>query len=225
MDSVLYLLFAIAYTVLLFWGIALIARRRRMLPSDLVLLVVLALVYDNAVLAAGVLIGEGPALELMNGLRFWFHAFVTPLLVLVGWHTGARTGARWARSGWTAATAGLLTAGLIVWELAVGTVGMELSLRDEYGALSYTNTNAPEGPPLMALVVVAVLLVAGILVWVKQRWPWLAVASVIMVAGTAIPWSLPSGAITNLFELMLLIGIVATVAFQDRTEPAPVPEV
>lgn len=223
MDSVLYLIFALAYAVLLFWGIALIIRRRRVLLTDLVLLVVAALVYDNGVLAAGVLIGEGSALEAANALRFWMHAFVTPMLVVVGWHMMVRAGVRWAASAWAGAAAGVPAAALIAWELMIGVTRMDLVARSEYGAISYSNENAPEGPPIMALVVVAVLLLAGILVWVKSGWPWLTLASVVMLAGTAIPWSLPSGAVTNLFELLLLTGVIATVAFQDRTEPAPEP--
>ena len=225
MDSVLYLIFTIAYAVLLFWGIALIAKRRRMLVSDLALLVVAALVYDNAVLAVGVLAGEGAGLETANALRFWFHAFVTPMLVLVGWHVMVRAGVRWAASAWVGAAAVVLTIALIAWELVIGTTRMDLVARNEYGAISYSNENAPDGPPIMALIVVAVLLLSGILTWVKAGWPWLAVAAAVMVTGTSIPWSLPSGAVTNLFELLLLLGVVATIAFQDRTEPAPVPEV
>src|SRR5690606_28244599 len=114
------------------------------------------------------------------------------------------------------------------YELIVGTLRMDLVVRNEYGAISYSNDDAPAGPPLMALVVVAVLLLAGIFTWVRMTWPWLAVVVVIMVIGTSIPWSLPSGAITNLFELVLLLGTVATVCYQDRTaaaaDPAALPE-
>ncbi|WP_267901884.1 hypothetical protein [Microbacterium aerolatum] len=35
----------------------------------------------------------------------------------------------------------------------------------------------------------------------------------------AIP--MPSGAITNSFELILLIGVLATIAFQDRRDRMP----
>ncbi|WP_309129378.1 hypothetical protein [Microbacterium sp.] len=223
MDSILYLVFALAYAVLFFWMIALTLSRRRIIASDLAALVVAALVYDNAVLAVGALVGEGEGLRVANGLRFWMHAFATPLLVIVGWHAMSRAGIRWAARGWAAAAAVALSAVLIAWELATSTLRMELVAETEYGAVSYSDAAAPAGPPVMALIVVAVLLLAGILVWIRQKWPWLTVAAVVMVAGISIPLPVQSGAVTNAFELLLLIGVVATIGFQDGAEPAPAP--
>ncbi|MFD5214673.1 hypothetical protein [Microbacterium sp. NPDC058345] len=222
MDSILYFIFALTYAVLFFWAIALMVSRGHVVVSDLTVLLVAALVYDNAVLALGVIIGEGETLRFANGLRFWMHAFVTPLLVLVGWDAMTRAGIGWAKRGWAAATAATLSAGLIVWQLTTSTARMELIAETAFGAISYADANAPEGPPIMALIVVAVLLLAGILIWVRQKWPWLAIAAVVMVAGTAVPLPVPSGAVTNAFELLLLLGVVATIGFQDRAEPAPV---
>src|SRR5690606_966437 len=105
---------------------------------------------------------------------------------------------------------------LIVYEVIVGAASAQLVARQEYGALSYSNENAPGGPPLMVLVVAAALLVAGIYAWKRQRWPWLFIVTVVMVIGSAVPIDIPSGAATNAFELILLIGTLATIAFQDR---------
>ncbi|WP_040281541.1 hypothetical protein [Tessaracoccus massiliensis] len=54
--------------------------------------------------------------------------------------------------------------------------------------------------------------------WWKQKWPWLFVGAVIMTIGSAIELPIESGAITNAFELILLISILATKAFQDKQE-------
>src|SRR5690606_41609155 len=112
---------------------------------------------------------------------------------------------------WAGIAAGVLTAALVVYELIVGTLRMDLVARNEYGAISYSNDDAPAGPPLMALVVVAVLLLAGIFTWVRMTWPWLAVVAGLMVVGTSIPWSLASGAITHLVAPGLLLGAGGTV--------------
>ena len=84
----------------------------------------------------------------------------------------------------------------------------------------YSNENAPGGPPLMVLFVAAALLVAGIYAWKRQGWPWLCIVTILMVIGSAIPFDVPSGAVTNAFELVLLVGVLATIAFQDRRAKA-----
>lgn len=216
MDSVIFLGFAAAYLLLLAWGVTLVMRRGRVIASDLALLVILGLVYDNAVIGFGVTLGEGPLLETLNAARYWLHGILTPLLILVAWHVLVRAGVRWARSGWALATAAVLTVACGAYEMVVGAVPMRLEPEVAYGALDYANVNAPDGPPLMVLVVAAALLVAGILVWVRMRWPWLAVATAVLVVGSAVPLPVPSAAATNAFELILLIGVLATIAFQDR---------
>ncbi|MGP6177131.1 hypothetical protein ACTU6U_07520 [Microbacterium sp. A196] len=224
MDSFIFLCFAIAYIALLVWGVALLFKRRRATASDLALLVVLGLVYDNTVIGLGAIIGEGAALEVLNSARYWLHALLTPLLVLVAWHVLRRTGLRWARTVWAAVVALGVTAALVIYEAIVGPLQMWLVADREYGALSYNNENAPDGPPIMVLIVALALLLAGTFAWVRTRWPWLTVVTVIMVAGSSITLPVPSTAIVNAFELILLIGIVATIAFQDRTSARRMPE-
>ncbi|MFB7249243.1 hypothetical protein [Microbacterium sp. NPDC056234] len=225
MDSILYLGFAAAYLALLVWGVILLGRRGRPVVSDLVLLVVLGLVYDNAILGFGAMIGDGAALETANGARFWIHALATPLLVLVAWSILVRAGVRWAARPAAVVLAILITLALVAYEIAVGASQVSLEPVREYGTLSYDDTNAAAGPPLMVLVVAAALLVAGIGIWIRQGWPWLTVVTVIMVVGSAIPIPIPSGAATNAFELILLIGIVATIAYQDaRSRRSTVPD-
>lgn len=216
MDSFIFLCFAVAYLALLIWGVSLLFKRRKAVVSDLALLVVLGLVYDNTVLGLGATIGEGAALEGLNSVRYWLHAFLTPLLVLVAWHVLIRRGVRWARTVWAAVVALGLTAALMIYEVIVGALPMQLVADQEFGALSYNNENAPDGAPIMVLVVALALLIAGIFAWVRTRWPWLTVATVLMVAGSAVTLPVPSAAIVNAFELILLIGVVATIAYQDR---------
>ncbi|WP_261165382.1 hypothetical protein [Microbacterium sp. Marseille-Q6965] len=218
MDSLIFLGFALAYVALGVWAAMRVARRGRVVASDLVLLVIAGLVYDNAVIALGVVIGEGGVLEVLNGARYWLHALLTPLLVIVAWHVLARSGVGWARRRWVLVIALVVTAALIVFEIVTGAMPAQLVAEREHGALSYANERAPGGPPVMVLVVAAALLLAGIVAWMRQRWPWLCIGTVLMLAGSSVPIPLPSGAATNAFELILLVAIVATVARQDRME-------
>ncbi len=215
MDTILFAAYALAYVVLLAWGVALAARHGWWTPANIPLLVVAGLVYDNTVLAAGRVIGEGALLEGLNYGRFWIHALVTPLLVVFAWHAVARTGASWARTRPAAAVAVLVTAGLVVLELT-HVVGLELTARTEHGILSYAEAETSGGPPIMVLVVGLVLLAAGVLVWRRQRWVWLLVGTLLMLVGSAVPVPVESGAVTNAFELVLLTSILATKSFQDR---------
>ncbi|WP_426186037.1 hypothetical protein [Microbacterium sp. TWP3-1-2b2] len=98
MDTFIFLGFAVAYLALLIWGISLVVARRRAVVSDLALLVVLGLVYDNTVIGLGTMIGEGAALEGLNSARYWMHALLTPLLVLVAWHVLIRAPASAGRA-------------------------------------------------------------------------------------------------------------------------------
>lgn len=68
----------------------------------------------------------------------------------------------------------------------------------------------------MVLIVAAVLIIVGAMVWKCQGWPWLFVGAVVMTIGSAIQLPVESNAITNAFELALLTSIMATKAFQDR---------
>lgn len=216
MDIPIFLGFALAYLVLLVWGVRLATRHGWWTPANLPPLVIAALVYDNAVLGLGAFIGEGPVLEFLSYARFWIHAFITPTLVAWALHTLRRAGFSWAQSrAYQVISIGAALA-LTVVEYFLEVRGLHLAPETEYGVLSYGSTEPATGPPLMVLVVAFFLVVAGALVWWKQKWPWLFIGAVIMTIGSAIQLPIESGAITNAFELALMVSILATKAFQDR---------
>lgn len=217
MDTILFGGYVVVYLALLAWGLALAARHRWWTPANLPLLVVLGLIYDNAVISAGRAIGEGALLEGLSLGRFWIHALVTPLLVVFAWHALARSGAAWAKPRAAGVVAVVVAAGLVVLELT-HVVGIELAPRDEYGALSYAEADPSGGPAVMVLLVSLALLVAGAVVWWRQRWPWLLVGTLLMVVGSAVEIPVESGAVTNAFEVVLLTSVLATKGFQDRAE-------
>ncbi|WP_053364495.1 hypothetical protein [Bacillus sp. FJAT-27251] len=216
MDPVIYLFFTIAYLALLVWGIVLAQKNGWNNSANLILLVISGLIYDNGILAAGTLIGEGGLLKNLNAVRFWAHAFFTPLLVIFAWKTVSGTGVEWARSKWLKYGTYLVFLGLVVLELATEVSGLELRAKREYGVLSYENAAQGGGPPLMVLVVTVFLLIASIIVWKKQKWPWFFVGTVLMGVGSAVEFPVESAAVVNAFELILLLSLMATKQFQDR---------
>ncbi|THV30805.1 hypothetical protein [Glycomyces paridis] len=216
MDSALFLLLALAHLALLVWGATLASQSGR--AANLALPVVAALVYDNAVIAAGSLVGEGAMLEGLNAGRFWLHALLTPLLVVWAWDAVRRSDAAWAARPWARWSAVGLAPALAALELATVVVGLDLHVRDEHGALSYTAAHAG-GPPPMVLVVAAALLAAGAVLWRRDAWPWLFAGALLMSLGSGVPIPLPTGAVTNAFEVLLLAAIIATTAHQKAPEP------
>lgn len=209
-DTVLFLGLALAYVVLLAWGIAVVRGRRAGVPGALPLLVVAGLVYDNAVLGLGRFVGEGPTLETLNVARYGIHAVATPLLVVTARWCLARAGVGWARTPAAAVGAVALAAGLVVLEVVTVLSDLRLAPRTEHGVLAYADV-AETGPPVMVIVVGLALVVAGFGVWRGDGWAWLLVGSALMLVGSAVPVPVDSGAVTNLFELVLLVSVVATV--------------
>ncbi|WP_082232152.1 hypothetical protein [Halobacillus massiliensis] len=212
MDTLLFSLLSLAYFILL-----VLALRIFKVGSVLFLLPVIAgLVYDNGIIASGRFIGEGPLLEGLNLVRFWIHAFFTPLLTLFSWKTLDQAEISWAKSSITRISAFLLTLLLILLELFTEVFGLELEPRLEYGVLSYSSAETSGGPPLMVLMVSFVLLAASIVIWRKQKWAWFFIGSLLMIIGSAVELPVESGAVTNIFELILLSSLLATAYFQGK---------
>lgn len=88
--------------------------------------------------------------------------------------------------------------------------GLVLQALKEYGALSYSSVEEAGGPPIMILMVTMALLIAGIMLWWKAKWPWMFIGTVIMTIGSAVSFDIGSNAMTNTFELILLFTLVWT---------------
>lgn len=210
MDSVLYLGLAVVYAALLLYGCVLL--KRDSLPGlrYLLLIVTAGLVWDNGVIGIGKYIGEGDLLEGLNVTRFWVHALATPLLVLVSFDLIRKAGSPWASKLAAAWGAWLLTAALIALEVMTETLPLKLQPSMEYGALRYVSTESG-GPPLMVILILIPLLMAGVIVWRRKKTPLLFIGTVLMAAGSAIPIPIESSAATNVFELLLLLSLWLTV--------------
>ena len=214
MDSAIFLAYGVAYLALLVWGIKLATRRGWARAAMLPVLVVAALAYDNLILGVGKSIGQGPLLAHLNAWRFGL-TVLTPLLFVWAVDSLARADIRFFRGAWVKPITWIIAIVLIATTYLREIKGLSLKLRDEYGALSYTSAETA-GVPLVPVIVSIVLLIAGVLLWKKKGWPWLFIGSALMTVASAVQIPVSSNAATNAFELILLISIVATTAFQDR---------
>lgn len=216
LDTLLFFGYFAIYLVLLILGIRLAKQHGWNTLSNVLLLILFGLVYDNAILALGKFIGEGNLLERLSYPRFYMHAFFTPLLVLFSLSALKRAAIQWAFTQRVQAVFYLITLSLILYELLAEINGLSLSANWNYGVLSYSNADASSGAPLMVLMVSIVLLISSLFIWRKQKWGWFFAATVIMFVGNAFPISLPSAAIANAFELILIVGLFLTKRFQDK---------
>lgn len=213
MDTVLYFIYTAAYLVLL---IMCINFGNSWDTSSLLYLVVFGLVFDNGLIAVGRYLGEGPLLENLSYLRFWFHAFFTPTLVLFSWSVLNRAGIKFAERKPAYIGALLYTVALVIMEIVTETYGIKIVPEREHGLLRYVSAEPSSGPPLMVLFVSIALITAGAILWKKTGWKWMLIGSVVMTVGSAVPISIESAAVTNGFELFLIVTLVATKIHQDR---------
>ncbi|TWT04287.1 hypothetical protein FQV26_15220 [Planococcus sp. CPCC 101016] len=207
MDTALYFFFTAAYIGLTIWGVT---QQRSWNFTAFLYLVLVGLIYDNGIIAIGKYIGEGSVLESLNLLRFWSHAFFTPLLVLFCWGAMNLAHIRWARQRAVFYGFMLYTAALIIIELALETWSLELMTEQQYGVLRYVSAEPASGPPIMVLLVTVALVFTGAVLWRKAGWKWMLIGAVIMGIGSAVPIPVDSSAVTNAFELFLLFTLVWT---------------
>ena len=214
MDTFIYLLITAAYMILFIIGLFLTKKNGLFKTVNVLLLVILALLYDNATLAFGKYIGESQVLEQLNLARYWLHALITPLLVLFAWKSLVNATFGWARTSIAKWIAIFYTLALISVELMTVVFGLTLESSWEFGVLSYESTES--AVPIMIIGVMLVLLVASILILWKQKWIWFLLGVLVMWIGAMIDLPIPSSALTNGFELLLITSLVATKAYQDQ---------
>ncbi|WP_167008660.1 hypothetical protein [Mumia sp. ZJ430] len=173
--------------------------------SVLPLLVTVGLAYDNTLLTFGASWGESAALEAASYPRYLMHALFTPLLVLYA----ARVAQRWGVAGFqgrrSLAIWGALTAVIVALGLS-GEVGMHLTPVTTDGVLSYKHLDG--APPFAEIATIVALIVIGVMVLRRARWPWILAGAAQMFVVAAVAAS--NAIVTNLGEVLLLAAMALT---------------
>ena len=206
MDSYIFGLFAIAYIAVLIWGIV----KHEKTASAILFVVILALVYDNTILAVGHLIGEGEMLKAFNYGRFLLHAVFTPLLILFSIFVLKEANIRFAHKVWVMYVFSGLTVAAMIAEYFFQLKHLTLKVEKAYGVVSYTSADSASGPPIMIILVVAAILIAGIILAWKRKWWWMLIGTVVMGVGSALSLLIESNSIPNLLELTLIVSLMLT---------------
>lgn len=217
MDHIIYIILTLAYLTLFLFGIRIAIRDRWLSIGNVVLLVILALTYDNGILAFGRYIGEGEILRVLNEARYWLHALITPLLVLLAWHFLKCAHVQWAKHKLVKWLVLAVTLGLIITELTV-VWNITLEPTWQYKVLSYKNIG--NSSPIMIIGVSLALLLSSIIIWRKKKWPWYFIGVAIM--GVIPMFQLfDTDALGNIGEFILMVALLATRAFLAPSSLVP----
>ena len=165
-------------------------------------LVCFGLFYDALIIALGSSLGEGPLFMFLSRLRFVFHGALIPLLFAICAYA-LNFNKRWKTIVW------IFTGILIALGIAEG-FATDLSVQQVAGVL---RCKAGDGTPGWAKAVSSILsygtvvplIIAGVIVWIKQKTPALFLAGFLMFAFSAL------GPATGNFDLIFFISMFGEV--------------
>lgn len=165
-------------------------------------LVAFGLFYDALILSLGTVMPGGPALEALSRMRYVAHGALIPLLFPICAYA-LNFNKTWKTVVW------VLTGVLIAAGIAEG-FATELELREVAGLTRYASGDGTPGwaqavSGVLSYGAVVPLILAGIVVWIKQKTPLLFLAGFLMFAFSAL------GPATGNFELIFYISMFGEV--------------
>lgn len=176
MEIFLYPLYT-CFNALFFLRELQIFHQKRTWLSFLLTIELFGLLYDTLVICLGNSLGVGPLLAGLSVPRFWMHALMTPLTVVIVLELLRVSGVRGPRQAlWG------LTLGLIGYGIATDAIDLDIVPVSVGGVLYYTHA-IPPGPPLAAIVTIFVSLVLGGILWRQRSWPWLCIGALTVLVG------------------------------------------
>lgn len=230
MLSVIFFAYAVIHLGLWLWGWRLWAETGRPVSLFLVLFGGTLLFYDNFRIGIGRFIGPGDTLYALSVPAFAWHWSMLPLLVIAAGAVARQADFAWARNKLVMGTFCVVAVALSVHDIPK-IFDMDLRVACLADTVRYTtNVSAaqlcsPADQPysagadaaLVAIITNVIVLAVGIALWIKRKWPWLAVGSGAMfIAAGAFarsPWSLP---IANFGEICITSGLIITCAHFAR---------
>lgn len=165
-------------------------------------LIVFGLFYDALILSLGGVLQDGALLRGLSRLRFVCHGALIPLIFLIcAYALDFKKG--WLKAAWI--FTGLLAALGIAEGFAV-----ELSVQHVAGIVRYTSGDATPGwaqavSGLLSYGTVVPLMIAGVVVWIRQKTPALFLSGFLMFLFSAL------GPATGNFDLIFYISMFGEV--------------
>lgn len=223
MDQLLYSLYTVLFIVMT--GISLrLYLRSRSGGTLMVTLVSLAMVYENGILALGVVIGHGALLETLSWGRFVGYAVFPPLLVIAGVELARRAGVAWAARPLVRYGAWVAAFLLGAFALFVEVIGRELEPRVLNDVVRYMWVSKGV-PPLTVIVMNVLLIVCGVAVWRKTHNAILLLGALFLLAGDGLAagkYVIGSG-VEVIFMAALLAAETWVLGYREATSRADAP--
>ena len=165
-------------------------------------LIVLGLFYDALILSLGSILPDGALFRTLSRLRFVFHGALIPLIFAICAYA-LDFNKTWKTIVW------IFTGILIVLGIAEG-FATDLSLQQVAGILRYTSGDGTPGwasavSSVLSYGTVIPLIIAGIIVWIRQKTPALFLAGFLMFLFSAL------GPATGNFDLIFFISMFGEV--------------
>jgi hypothetical protein len=205
MAEFFYALYTLAFICLLVYNVS-VYRKTGRFSTALLSLNAIGLLWENGVIASGRFIGAGPLLQTLNMGRYCLHFSLVPFMAWPMLEQIRLTGQSWAGTKTIRALVALIIIGLIGLGFGVGAPGLFARLEPVSldGVLRYTAPNSASA--IIAIVIMSIALLSGLVLWIKNRWPWLFLASLLAF--------LVEGGLRNFELLNLIAGNGAEVLFQ-----------
>lgn len=218
MSYSLYLIYTVAYSALLLYGTR-ILRRQFHVSTVLLLIVTFGVFYDNLILATGNRFGEGDLLWALSVPRFVLHQLALPWIIYAGYDQARQAGQRWAQR--RAAHWGAIALSALVMGAGIVTRLLGLHLEPEVmdGVLRYVAVGVV-GPPIVSIVSIGLVGIAGLVFWRQNRWPWIFLAAVAVFVGESLPDESLRRAIGSALEVLFMAVLFLT---QQRLDEGKLP--
>jgi len=195
-------------------------RRRPSLGAFALILPTAAVVWDNAIIALGAWIGDGPLLVALSWPRFIGHALLTPIWIITGVAYARRAGVGWLDRPWVRAGQWVLYAVCVLFGVLRSVVFLRMVPVTDAGALYYANEGTFPGPPIGSIVMLCVVLACAFPVWRLARWPWMLVGSAFMLVAALVRLPALGSLLQNLGEVVMAASLVATEWYLQRRTPS-----
>jgi hypothetical protein len=174
------------------------------------ILVIAALVADNWIVGFGKFIGEGSLLMFLNSIRFVTHAVFTSFGMIFAFGILKRIGIGFAQNKTIHAAVCIFASIVTALGIYMDVYKLQLLFKEENGTMRYVNDGF-HLPPIPAIITIIFFMIAGLIVWVKTKSPWVFIGSLIMFILAPIGFRMPI--LGNIGE----IAFVGAMIFGEKT--------
>ena len=208
MSYLLYTFYLILNVALLLWGISMWSKRRRT-SALLIAAVTFGLVYDNLILALGVILKPGPLFYALSLPRFYLHQLVLPWIIWASFLQARSLGIKWTRKRWVGTAVLSLTVAVVLLGVLTRIVPMDLQIVEMGGLIRYVDEGAI-GSPIVSIVSIGFAGVMGWFLWSKHQWPWVLITALLVFIGEGIPVELVRRVIGSGAEVLFIAALLQT---------------